>query len=71
MQNHPIAPRLLRLPDVIRKTGLARSSIYDLMTAERFPRPVALTKTARAWPESEINKWIAEKIGERNEAGAA
>ncbi len=60
------APRLLRLPDVSRATGLARSSLYDLMAAGRFPRPVALTSTARAWLESEVMEWVAQRIAARD-----
>lgn len=64
-------PRLLRLPDVIRATGLARSSIYDLIAAGRFPRPVPLTATARAWREDEVQQWIADRIAARDEGRAA
>ncbi len=59
-------PRLLRLPDVIRSTGLARSSIYDAIAAGRFPRPVPLTATARAWRSDEIERWIVDRIAARD-----
>ncbi|MEX2741105.1 helix-turn-helix transcriptional regulator [Rhizobium mongolense] len=51
----------LRLPSVIEVTGLSRSTIYGMMSAGKFPRPVALGKRLVAWPESVIAKWLAER----------
>ncbi len=65
------APRLLRLPQVIERTGLARSSIYDLIRLGRFPAAVPLTATARAWRSDEIENWIAERIAARDAQGGA
>lgn len=64
-------PRLLRLPDVIRTCALSRSSIYSLIAAGRFPRPVPLTATARAWRSDELEQWIADRIAERDAKAAA
>lgn len=64
-------PRLLRLPDVIAATGLKRSTIYDLIAAGRFPRPVPLTATARAFRSDEIEQWIAARCAERDAKAAA
>jgi len=54
--------RLIRLPEVIRQTGLARSSIYDGIRAGTFPKPVPLCGRNVAWVESETQQWIAERI---------
>jgi tRNA(fMet)-specific endonuclease VapC len=45
---------ILRLKSVMSRTGLSRSTIYDLMSRGEFPRPVKLTGKAVAWPESAI-----------------
>ena len=58
--------RLLRLPQVIERTGLGRSSIYDKIRARTFPAAVPLTSTARAWRSDEIENWIAERIAARD-----
>lgn len=42
-------------------TGLSRSTIYDLMSRDLFPRPVKLTGKAVAWPESAIADWLASR----------
>lgn len=60
------APRLMRLPEVLRLISLSRSSIYELIAAGRFPRPVPLTTTARAWVEAEVLAWAADRIAERD-----
>jgi prophage regulatory protein len=56
-----VAERHLRRPTVEELTGLSRSSIYDLMAKNAFPRPVRLTGKAVAWPESAIAEWLAQR----------
>lgn len=51
---------ILRRPDVEKRSGLSRSTIYQLMTEDRFPRPVRLGKRAVGWRESDIAKWLGE-----------
>ena len=65
------APRLLRLPQVIERIGLARSSVYDLIRLGRFPQAVPLTATARAWRSDEIDAWIAQRCAARDAQAAA
>lgn len=57
---------LMRRPEVTRRTGLSRSSLYARMKAGTFPKPVYLTPTTPAWIEAEIVEWIATLITERN-----
>ena len=49
---------ILRRPDVEKRCGLSRSTIYQLMTEARFPRPVRLGKRAVGWRESDIAGWL-------------
>lgn len=51
----------LRRPAVEAATGLSRSSIYAMMDAGEFPRPVRIGKRAVAWPESAVNTWLASR----------
>ena len=50
---------MLRLPQVTEKIGLSRSTIYKMMDAGEFPKPIKLTRKAVAWPESAITEWLA------------
>ena len=52
------ANSLFRLPDVMRLTGLGRSSIYRLEAKGEFPKRVRLSKRATAWRESELLDWV-------------
>lgn len=61
---------LLRLPDVCRRTGLPRSTLYDHIARGNFPRPIHLTERTRAWPESDIARWIDDRIAASRERGA-
>jgi prophage regulatory protein len=60
----------LRLPQVIKKTGLPPSSIYELIAAGKFPRQVPLGPARVAWVDEEIDAWQAERIAKRDEATA-
>lgn len=52
---------LLRMPDVIRMTGLGRTTIYKLIKEKQFPNQVKISKRSVAWPASEIQRWIGER----------
>ncbi len=55
------ATTLMRLPNVMQMTGLARSTIYKLISDERFPPPLKLTQRAVAWRLMDIEQWIASR----------
>jgi len=54
--------RFLRLPEVMARTGLSRSTIYVRLAEGRFPEPVRLGPRAVGWIESEIDAWMQERI---------
>ena len=55
-------PILLRLPMVMRITGLARSTIYKLISQNQFPVPIKLSTRAVAWLQSEIETWVSSRV---------
>ena len=57
------SPRLIRLREVLHRTGMSRSTVYRRMELEQFPKPYPLGGRIVAWAESEIDQWIAEKLG--------
>ena len=63
------ADRLLRVPDVTARTGLARSTIYDHVARGKFPRPVKLGPRVVAWRECDISRWIESLPEATTEAG--
>lgn len=54
--------RLLRLPEVMRRTGYGRSSIYRKEQEGTFPARIKLGCRAAAWLESDIDAWIETRI---------
>jgi prophage regulatory protein len=47
----------LRLPAVMRLTGLGRSTIYRMISEKRFPCPVRLARRAVAWRRADLEVW--------------
>lgn len=66
---------VIRMPEVMNKTGLSRSSIYRRMTDSGFPKPVPLSDSAaRSAPIGfyldEVEAWIEERNKARNPSAA-
>lgn len=56
--------KICRLPDVMARTGLSRSTIYDLIRKGKFPSQINLGPRAVGWVENEIVGWIEARIDE-------
>jgi len=54
--------RIVRLPEVMQHTGLARSTIYKMIAAKTFPNQIPLGTKSVGWLESDIQNWIQERI---------
>lgn len=54
--------QILRLPQVIEKTGLSRSVIYALISRGEFVTKIKLSPRTMGFLESEVNAWIAERL---------
>lgn len=52
---------LLRLPEVKARTGLSRSTIYNLLASGNFPAAYNLSDRAVGWLESDIDEWIKSR----------
>ena len=50
--------RTLRREQVLRKTGLSRTSQYKLEKAGDFPRHFMLTPRCAVWFEDEVDVWL-------------
>ena len=55
--------RILRLPEVIKMTGISRSRIYVFMdrAADPFPRQIEVGPNTRGWWLSEIQEWMKNR----------
>jgi prophage regulatory protein len=52
-----MTPVFLRMPTVMRITGLGRSTIYRLIADQKFPSPVRLGPRAVAWRRTDLDQW--------------
>lgn len=56
---------LLRLPELLSRTGLKRSTLLALMQQGTFPLPIKLGARLNAWPSGEVDQWIEAQIATR------
>lgn len=54
--------RLIRLREVLARTGLSRSGLYEIAAKDGNLRPVKLGRRASAWIEQEVTQFIEERI---------
>jgi prophage regulatory protein len=55
----------------MRKSGLARDTLYRRARTGDFPKPVKLSERASGWFEDEIDAWLAQRAAERDRPQAA
>ncbi|MFW5402604.1 AlpA family transcriptional regulator [Yersinia sp. 1252 StPb PI] len=56
--------RLIRLPEVLLRTGYGKAWIYRLISEGRFPTQIKIGSRSIAFIESEIDAWIQATIDE-------
>lgn len=57
--------RILRLPDVIVRSGLSRSTIYRKMADGTFPTQIRISSHSSGWRETEVDRWFADPVNYR------
>ena len=57
--------RLISLKDVMTRTALSKSTIYQLIKDGLFPKSVNITTRRVAWLAHEIDSWLSERINAR------
>lgn len=55
---------ILRLPEVIRRTGFKRSYIYQLMREGTFPQASRIGVRSVGWDSYEVEQWIEERLSQ-------
>jgi len=59
----------LRARAVAERVGLSRTTVWRLVKAKKFPKPVSITGSGYAvgWVASEVDAWIKARIEQRNQ----
>jgi prophage regulatory protein len=58
------AVRFIRLPEVLRITGLRKTTVYARIKEGSFPAPVPLGGRAVGWVAEEVYQWVQDRIAE-------
>lgn len=63
--------RLIRLREVLARTGASRSGLYAAIKSGAFPAPVMILPGGRAiaWPEAEIDDYLRARIALARRSG--
>ena len=67
----PVPPkphRLIRLPEVLYRTGMSRSALYNHVAQGLFPAQIKLNRTT-VWLESDVDAWIEALLASRGHPG--
>jgi len=54
----PADDTMLRVPDVVRLTGVSHTTIKRMQADGRFPKTMRLGERAKGWPAREIKAWL-------------
>ena len=54
--------RILRLREVLARTGLSRSTLYRKLDDGTFPQRVHISRRCIGWHESTIDTWIQNRV---------
>ena len=54
--------RLMRLPEVLERLGVGRSTLYRLVANDpTFPRPIKVGRRVVAWRSDLLEEWIVSQ----------
>ena len=53
---------LIRLPEVMRRTALGKTSLYGLIKTGHFPAQIPLGGKSVAFLEADVEQWIQQRI---------
>ncbi|MCJ2018613.1 AlpA family phage regulatory protein [Methylobacterium sp. E-065] len=56
-----MTPRYITQREVETKTGLSGATLHRLRRKGRFPDPIKIGERRIAWPENEIDTWLATR----------
>jgi prophage regulatory protein len=54
--------RMLRLPEVLKRTGLSRTTLYRKVDAGTFPPQIKISTRCAAWRQSAVEDWVRNPV---------
>ena len=59
--SHLCTVTILRLPEVLKRLSISRSTLLRSVERGEFPRPVLVGKRCRGWIEADIVHWAEQR----------
>jgi prophage regulatory protein len=56
-----VAPNLISIDEVMRRTSIRRTKLYELIHIGDFPLPIKIG-TASRWADTEVAAWIQARM---------
>ncbi|MHB1285186.1 MAG: helix-turn-helix transcriptional regulator [Leptospirillum sp.] len=63
--------KILKIHQVVEIVGISRSSVYNMVQRNDFPKPLKLGSRSSGWLKSEVDAWIESRASLRFTGGAA
>lgn len=65
--------KLIRMEALLKKLSISRTTVWRWVKQGHLPQPLRIGPNCVAWPESQIDEWIASRgtgsvVGGRNDA---
>lgn len=57
-----MAESFIRLPEVMAKVQLGKTTIYDMIKRGEFPRQVRISRKKALWDLNQVEAWMKEKV---------
>jgi prophage regulatory protein len=66
LEDQDMETRIIRKPELFSKLGLSDATVLRLEKQGKFPRRINLGRNSVGWLDSEVDEWLAKKLGDRN-----
>lgn len=53
---------LIRLPEVMRRTGMSKTDVYRKIKSGDFPKQIRRSHKVAVWVERQIDAWVMAQI---------
>jgi len=64
VQNLNPSPRFLAPLVVTDRTSLSRTTLWRMVRAGKFPKPISISPGRVAWSEAEVNAWMVARVSD-------
>lgn len=55
---------LRKLPWVMAYLGVSKTTVYRLVNANKFPKPIKTGSRSIAWREGDVVRWVEERASD-------